>query len=93
MFLTESSGPREEYTHVEIRICSSADAGTDPPGGEAPAGADFLAASCSEITRLLDGGEAGAAIARKREFEMQISPGLRRSKEVLGWICRAVGAP
>jgi hypothetical protein len=44
-----------------------------------------------EIKSLLDGGDAGAAIARKREFEMQISPGLRRSKELLGRISTRIG--
>jgi hypothetical protein len=44
-----------------------------------------------EIKSLLDGGDVGAAIARKREFEMQISPGLRRSKELLGRISTRIG--
>jgi hypothetical protein len=43
-------------------------------------------AAVDEIKMLLDGGDVEAAIARKREFEMQISPSLRRLKELLGQI-------
>ncbi len=48
-------------------------------------------AAVDEIKALLDGGDVPAAIARKREFEMQISPGLRRSKELLGRISAGIG--
>ncbi len=44
-----------------------------------------------EIKALLDGGDVAAAFAKKREFEMQISPGLRRSKELLGRISAGIG--
>jgi hypothetical protein len=48
-------------------------------------------AAVDEIKVLLDGGDVAAAIAKKREFEMQISPSLRRSKELLGRISAGVG--
>jgi hypothetical protein len=44
-----------------------------------------------EIKALLGGGDVAAAFAKKREFEMQISPGLRRSKELLGRISAGIG--
>ena len=45
-----------------------------------------------EIKTLLDAGDVKAAIARKLEFETQISPSLRRSKELLGQISAGIGA-
>jgi hypothetical protein len=45
-----------------------------------------------EIRSLLDAGDLDAAIAHKREFETQISPSLRRSKELLGQISAGIGA-
>jgi hypothetical protein len=44
-----------------------------------------------EIKSLLDAGDVQAAIAKKLAFEMQISPGLRRSKELLGRISAGIG--
>jgi hypothetical protein len=44
-----------------------------------------------EIRALLDAGDLVAAIAKKREFETQISPSLRRSKELLGQISAGIG--
>ena len=44
-----------------------------------------------EIKTLLDAGDVKAAIARKLEFETQISPSLRRSKELLKQISAGIG--
>ncbi len=44
-----------------------------------------------EIKALLDDGDVNAAIARKLAFEAQISPGLRRSKELLRLINAGIG--
>jgi hypothetical protein len=44
-----------------------------------------------EIRSLLDAGDLTAAIAHKREFETQISPSLRRSKELLSQISAGIG--
>jgi hypothetical protein len=43
------------------------------------------------IKARLDAGDLAAAIAQKRELETQISPSLRRSKELLGQICGGIG--
>lgn len=51
-----------------------------------------LNAAVDEIKSLLDRGDVAAALAKKREFEMQISPSLRRSKELLGQIGAGIGA-
>jgi hypothetical protein len=45
-----------------------------------------------EIKALLDGGDAPGAIARKLAFETQISPSLRRSKQLLGVISAGIGS-
>ncbi len=44
-----------------------------------------------EIKTMLDAGDIKAAIVRKLEFETQISPSLRRSKELLGRISSGIG--
>jgi hypothetical protein len=50
-----------------------------------------LNTAVDEIKGLLDEGDVTAAVARKREFEMQISPSLRRSKELLARISTGIG--
>jgi hypothetical protein len=43
-----------------------------------------------EIKALLDNGDIPGAVAKKREFEAQISPSLRRSKDLLGQISSGI---
>lgn len=48
-------------------------------------------AAVDEIKTQLNGGDIAAAITRKLAFETQISPSLRRSKELLGRISAGIG--